>query len=62
MMINHQPISKKGKQTKIAVVGAGIAGTTCAHELHKLGHEVEIFEMATQAKPTRPRQMEGSEN
>jgi digeranylgeranylglycerophospholipid reductase len=44
------------------VVGAGIAGTTCARELHKLGHEVEIFEMSTEDKPTRPRQMEGSVN
>jgi flavin-dependent dehydrogenase len=44
------------------VIGAGIAGTTCAHELHKLGHEVEIFEMSAKDKPTRPRQMEGSIN
>lgn len=55
-------MEKKGKQTKIAVVGAGIAGTTCAHELHKLGHEVEIFERSAEDKPTRPRQMEGSVN
>ena len=44
------------------MVGAGIAGTTCARELHKLGHEVEIFEMSTEDEPTRPRQMEGSVN
>ena len=44
------------------MVGAGIAGTTCAGELHKLGHEVEIFEMSAKDKPTRPRQMEGSVN
>jgi len=44
------------------VVGAGIAGTTCARELHKLGHEVEIFEMSAEDEPTRPRQMEGSIN
>ena len=48
--------------TKIAVVGAGIAGTTCARELHKLGHEVEIFEMSAEDKSMRPRQMEGSVN
>jgi digeranylgeranylglycerophospholipid reductase len=47
---------------KIAVVGAGISGVTCARELNKLGHEVEIFEMASKDKPTRPRQMEGSIN
>jgi flavin-dependent dehydrogenase len=44
------------------VVGAGIAGTTCARELHKLGHEVEIFEVSTKDNSTRPRQMEGSVN
>jgi len=44
------------------VVGAGLAGITCARELHKLGHEAEIFEMAAEDKPTRPRQMEGSVN
>jgi digeranylgeranylglycerophospholipid reductase len=44
------------------VVGAGIAGATCAHELHKLGHEVEIFEMSSRDRSTRPRQMEGSVN
>lgn len=53
---------KRGRQTKIAVVGAGIAGTTCACELHKLGHEVEIFEMTAKDKSTRPRQMEESIN
>jgi flavin-dependent dehydrogenase len=47
---------------KIAVVGAGIAGTTCARELYKLGHEVEVFEMSARDKATRPRQMEGSIN
>ena len=44
------------------MVGAGIAGTTCALELHDLGHEVEIFEMASRDEATRPRQMEGSVN
>ena len=48
--------------TKVAVVGAGIAGTTCARELHDLGHEVEIFEMLSPDKATRPKQMEGSVN
>ncbi|MGE5637637.1 MAG: NAD(P)/FAD-dependent oxidoreductase [Chloroflexota bacterium] len=42
------------------MVGAGIAGTTCASELHRFGHDVEIFEMSTKDKAIRPRQMEGS--
>lgn len=29
---------------KIAVVGAGISGLTCAYELQKAGHTVEVFE------------------
>jgi digeranylgeranylglycerophospholipid reductase len=62
MTINLQPTSKRLTQTKIAVVGAGIAGTTCARELHKLGHEVEIFEMSSEDESTKPRQMEGSVN
>jgi digeranylgeranylglycerophospholipid reductase len=54
-------LGKEGvKQTKIAVVGSGIAGTTCALVLHKLGHEVEVFEMSAKDEATRPRQMEGS--
>lgn len=44
---------------KIAVVGAGIAGTACAEELYKLGYEVEVFEESAENEPTRPRQMEG---
>jgi oxygen-dependent protoporphyrinogen oxidase len=30
--------------SKIAVVGAGIAGLTCAYELQKKGHDVTVFE------------------
>jgi glutamate synthase (NADPH/NADH) small chain len=29
---------------RVAVVGSGPAGLTCAHELRKLGHEVVVFE------------------
>jgi flavin-dependent dehydrogenase len=47
---------------KVAVVGAGIAGVTCARELYKLGHGVEVFEMSAKDHPTRPRQMEGAVN
>jgi glutamate synthase (NADPH/NADH) small chain len=37
-----QPGSPTGK--KVAVVGSGPAGLTCAHELRKRGHDVVIFE------------------
>ncbi len=29
---------------KIAIVGAGIAGVTCAYELSKKGHDVTLFD------------------
>ena len=60
LMINNPTgyRKKKGERDEIAVIGAGIAGTSCAHELHKLGHEVEIFEMSNREKSIRPRQMD----
>ncbi|MFO7928837.1 MAG: NADPH-dependent glutamate synthase [Candidatus Humimicrobiaceae bacterium] len=36
--------SKKKRNHKIAVIGSGPAGLTCAGELAKLGHKVTIFE------------------
>jgi glutamate synthase (NADPH/NADH) small chain len=38
----HEPGAESGK--KVAVVGSGPAGLSCAHELRKLGHAVTIFE------------------
>lgn len=37
---------EKGKPTgkKVAVIGGGPAGLSCAHELTKLGHDVVVFE------------------
>lgn len=35
------------KPQKIAVIGAGIAGLTCAYELQKEGHQVTVFEKNT---------------
>src|SRR5271157_2059512 len=37
-----QPGTPTGK--KVAVVGSGPAGLTCAHELRKYGHDVVVFE------------------
>jgi len=38
------PSPKRGK--KIAIVGAGVCGLTCAHDLALLGYTVEVFESA----------------
>ena len=38
----YEPGQPTGK--KVAIVGAGPAGLTCAHELRKLGHEVVVYE------------------
>ena len=37
----------KTAKKKIAVVGAGIAGLTCAYELQRAGYEVTVFEKET---------------
>lgn len=37
-------IENNQKRRKIAVIGAGIAGLSCATQLKKMGHEVEIYE------------------
>jgi flavin-dependent dehydrogenase len=47
------------ERKKIAVIGAGIAGCTCAEELSKY-HDVEIFEATEKDAPARPLQMEGA--
>ena len=38
------PAAKRGK--RIAIVGAGVCGLTCAHDLALLGYTVEVFESA----------------
>lgn len=38
------PAPRRGK--KVAVIGAGVCGLTCAHDLALLGYEVEVFESA----------------
>jgi len=39
---NAKPVEKKNK--KVACIGSGPAGITCAGELAKLGHDVTVFE------------------
>jgi NADPH-dependent glutamate synthase beta subunit-like oxidoreductase len=41
---NLPPAAKRGK--RIAIVGAGVCGLTCAHDLALLGYSVEVFESA----------------
>jgi formate dehydrogenase (NADP+) beta subunit len=38
------PAPKRGK--RVAIVGAGVCGLTCAHDLALLGYTVEVFESA----------------
>lgn len=38
------PATKRGK--KIAIVGAGVCGLTCAHDLALLGYTVDVYESA----------------
>jgi len=40
----ENPIKAKSTGKKVAVIGAGPAGLTCAADLAKMGHEVTIFE------------------
>ena len=37
--LNAKPIGKR-----VAIVGAGVAGLTCAHDLRRLGYEITVFE------------------
>ena len=46
-----EPVPPTGK--RIAVIGSGPAGLSCAHELRRLGHDVVVFE--ARDVPGRPR-------
>ena len=41
---NLPPAPRRGK--KVAIVGAGVCGLTCAHDLALLGYSVDVFESA----------------
>ncbi|MCK5306781.1 MAG: NADPH-dependent glutamate synthase [Candidatus Omnitrophica bacterium] len=42
--ISHQPSAISSQQCKIAVIGSGPSGLTCASELRKKGYQVTLFE------------------
>lgn len=42
--LNISPLGTKTSQSKVAIIGAGPAGLTCAYDLAKMGHQVTIFE------------------
>jgi NADPH-dependent glutamate synthase beta subunit-like oxidoreductase len=49
--MGHDPARKKlpppvKRNKKIAIVGAGVCGLTCAHDLALLGYDVEVYESA----------------
>jgi len=49
--LGHDPARRKhpavpGRDKRVAVVGAGVCGLTCAHDLALLGYAVEVFESA----------------
>jgi len=49
--LGHDPARKKlppgpKRDKRIAIVGAGVCGLTCAHDLALLGYTVEVFESA----------------
>ena len=49
--IGHDPVRKAlppapKRNKRVAVVGAGVCGLTCAHDLALLGYAVEVFESA----------------
>lgn len=45
---NARPV-KKSKETRVAVIGSGPAGLSCAHDLMKKGYPVTVFEAAPEA-------------
>ena len=40
----HEPVPGSDRSARVAVVGAGPAGLTCAYHLRRLGYQVRVFE------------------
>lgn len=47
--VPNPPLPTDNSQLKVAIIGAGPAGLTCAYELTKLGYKVTVFESLPKA-------------
>jgi monoamine oxidase len=45
LMLQHEPLAPTRAPKSVIVVGAGLAGLTCAHELSEAGHRVRVLEV-----------------
>jgi len=46
---SNSPLLTNNSPLKVAIIGAGPAGLTCAYELNKLGYKVTVFESSSKA-------------
>ena len=49
LSVPNPPLPMNSSQFKVAIIGAGPAGLTCACELTKLGYKVTVFESSSKA-------------
>jgi dihydroorotate dehydrogenase subfamily 1 len=49
LSVPNPPLPTDNSQLKVAIIGAGPAGLTCAYELTKLGYKVTVFESSSKA-------------
>ncbi len=49
LSVPNPPLPRDNSQLKVAIIGAGPTGLTCAYELTKLGYKVAVFESSSKA-------------